>query len=53
MSNVIDLEYFRLKKDISRERSPVDEEITERIQSIRNRLKSIEDTLRKLKGEVL
>jgi hypothetical protein len=53
MSNVIDLEYFRLKKDISRERSPVDEAMVKKIHSIRTRLKHIEDTLKELKGETL
>jgi hypothetical protein len=53
MSNVIDLEYFRLKKYISRERSSLDEEITKRIQSIRDRLRRIEETLKELKGEAV
>ncbi len=53
MSNVINLEFFKLKKDISRERSPLDEETTKKIQSLRDRLKHIEDMLKELKGETV
>jgi hypothetical protein len=53
MSNIIDLEYFKLKKDISRDRSPIDEAIVKKIYSIKIRLKRIEDTLKQLKGETV
>jgi hypothetical protein len=51
MSNLIDFEFYKLKKDISRSRDPIDEATLKKLQNVRESIVRINRLIEEFKGD--